>query len=242
MADGREKHRNDYVSRRNLNQTNLLKVRENTRAPEYVVFRLIGKMVVIGLNVLCCLICILMKLKQSKLPLLNWKHCVVRRMKALRWKMLWFVYPAGKSIMLIINWAIPICQVDSILIKTLTCLVIFLFFRKPSIEKHSNNTNTFHGLAVTRKKNLQEEEQRGVSMNEGQRDKLKILFINAYALMSKGRPYTEYEHYVTMDQVNGVDVGSSYLIRKWQWNLALRLHELNFQNLSKTLIKVSFSI
>ena len=29
-------------------------------------------------------------------------------------------------------------------------------FRKPSIEKHSNNTNTFHGLAVTRKKNLKE--------------------------------------------------------------------------------------
>ena len=85
-------------------------------------------------------------------------------------------------------------------------IFVCVSFRKKTVEKHSTDNNTFHGLAVTRENNFQEEEAHGsmsmaqkalVTMNDSQRSKMKILFINTYALMSKGRPY---EHYVTMDQ------------------------------------------
>ena len=96
-------------------------------------------------------------------------------------------------------------------------------FRTTTVEKHSADSNAFHGLAVTRKENLSREEEEGsqsdarkmlVSINEAQRNRLKILFINTYALMSKGRPYSEFEHHVTMDQVKGLDIGTTYLNRK----------------------------
>ena len=62
-------------------------------------------------------------------------------------------------------------------------------FRTTTVEKHSADSNAFHGLAVTRKENLSREEEEGsqsdarkmlVSINEAQRNRLKILFINTY--------------------------------------------------------------
>ena len=59
-------------------------------------------------------------------------------------------------------------------------------FRTTTVKKHSN---AFHGLVVTRKENLSREEEEGsqsdarkmlVSINEAQRNRLKLLFINTY--------------------------------------------------------------
>ena len=65
-------------------------------------------------------------------------------------------------------------------------------FRKKTVEKHSADNNTFHRLAVsvTRENNLQEEahgsmsmvQQAFVSVKDSQPSKMKILFINTYAL------------------------------------------------------------
>ena len=81
-------------------------------------------------------------------------------------------------------------------------------FRVQTIGKHSSSTNNFHDLAVKRKSNVSSGKAGSsktngksvfLAVNEAQRSRLKILFINTFALMCKGRPYSEYEHYVKMD-------------------------------------------
>ena len=61
--------------------------------------------------------------------------------------------------------------------------------RTATVEKYSADSSAFHGLAVTRKENLSREEEEGsqsdarkmlVSINEAQRNRLNILFINTY--------------------------------------------------------------
>ena len=85
-------------------------------------------------------------------------------------------------------------------------------FRVQVVEKHSAVTNNFHSLAVIRKSNLNVEAGSSnhlphdqptartafLMLNKMQRTRLKMLFINTYALMLKGRPYSEYEHYIAM--------------------------------------------
>ena len=43
--------------------------------------------------------------------------------------------------------------------------------------------------------------------------------------MCKGRPYSEYEHYVKMDQVKGLDIGASYLNRKKAMEFSISITE-----------------
>ena len=95
-------------------------------------------------------------------------------------------------------------------------------FRKSAFDKHACSTNKFHAFAIIRKVNvdkIESGERSGaqnalLALNGNQRSKLKYLFINACALMLKGRPYSEYEFYVKMDKVRGIDVGTTYLNRK----------------------------
>ena len=60
-----------------------------------------------------------------------------------------------------------------------------------------------------------------LTLNENPRSKLKYLFINTYAFMLKGRPYSEYELYVKMHKVKGIDVEQLTFVKQ-QWNLASR--------------------
>ena len=79
-----------------------------------------------------------------------------------------------------------------------------------------------------------------MSMNDSRRSKMKILFINTYALMSKGRPYAEYEHYVAMDQVKGLDVGTLYLNRKMAMEFSVAIAQTEVSELRAKFKKGKF--
>ena len=118
-----------------------------------------------------------------------------------------------------------------------------------TVEKHSADSNAYHGLAVTRKENLSREEEEGsqsdarkmlVSINEARRNRLKTLFINTYAIMSKGRPYSEFEQYVTMDQVKGLDIGTTYLNRKMAMEFGVAIAQCEMTKLRVLFNKSKF--
>ena len=109
-------------------------------------------------------------------------------------------------------------------------------FRMTTVERHSADSNAFHGLAVTRKENLSREEEEGtqsdarkmlVPINEAQRNRLKILFI-------------EFEHYDTMDQVKGLDIGTTYLNRKMAMEFSVSIAQCEMTKLRVLFNKSKF--
>ena len=128
-------------------------------------------------------------------------------------------------------------------------------FRIHAIEKHSANTSTFHNLAVTRKSNLNAEKGGSsesshnnqptaktalLMLNETQRTRLKHLFINTYALMVKGRPYSGYEHYIAIDKAKGVDVGTTYLNHKKAMEFSIAITQCEILELQTLFNKCKF--
>ena len=91
-----------------------------------------------------------------------------------------------------------------------------------SLQSHCAQSNDAHLLAVDRTKNLAKEKsghlseaQEAVnSLRELERERLKYLFIDVYSLMSKGRPYSEYEFYFEMGKAKGIDIGNTYKTRQ----------------------------
>ena len=89
--------------------------------------------------------------------------------------------------------------------------------RHQSLNSHS--TNRDHLVATDRENNIEKElkgEASGAMIikekfDESFKSKLNIIFINVYALMLKGRPYSEYELYVDKDTAK--DIGNTYLNR-----------------------------
>ena len=77
-------------------------------------------------------------------------------------------------------------------------------------------------------------------LNKMQRTRLKMLFINTYALMLKGRPYSEYEHYIAVDKVKGVDVGTSYLNRKKAMEFSIAITQCEIRELQALFSKCTF--
>ena len=86
---------------------------------------------------------------------------------------------------------------------------------------NSHSTNRDHLVAIDRENNIEKEMKGEASgamiikekFDESFKNKLNILFINVYALMLKGRPYSEYELYVDMNRAKGIDIGNTYLNR-----------------------------
>ena len=58
--------------------------------------------------------------------------------------------------------------------------------------------------------------------------------------MSKGRPNSEYEHYVVMDQVKGIDVGTSYLNHKKTMEFSIAITHCEIKTLRKLFNKCTF--
>ena len=110
-------------------------------------------------------------------------------------------------------------------------------FRVQSLQSHCAQSNDAHLLAVDRTKNLAKEKsgqlseaQEAVnSLRELERERLKYLFINVYSLMSKGRPYSEYEFYFEMDKAKGIDIGNTYKTRQdaMEFSYAITSIEVN---------------
>ena len=120
-------------------------------------------------------------------------------------------------------------------------------FRTTTVEKHSADSNAFHGLAVTRKENLSREEEEGsqsdarkmlVSINEAQRNRLKILFINTY-VKRKALLRIRTLH-VTMDQVKVLDIGTTYLNRKMVMEFSVAIAQCEMTKLRVLFNKSKF--
>ena len=58
--------------------------------------------------------------------------------------------------------------------------------------------------------------------------------------MSKGRPYSEYEHYVTMNQVEGLGIGTTYLNRKMAMEFSVAIAQCEMTKLRVLFNKSKF--
>ena len=72
-----------------------------------------------------------------------------------------------------------------------------------SLRSHCKATNTDHYLAVTRKINIEKENSQQeklsdiqrikVALTDAQKKHLTILFINAYGILKRGKPFSDFE-------------------------------------------------
>ena len=58
--------------------------------------------------------------------------------------------------------------------------------------------------------------------------------------MSKGRPYSEFEHYFTMDQVKGLGIGTTYLNRKMAMEFSVAIAKCEMTKLRVLFHKSKF--
>ena len=88
-------------------------------------------------------------------------------------------------------------------------------FRKTSLESHTKSVQ--HVNFATRKNNeLSGEPCRNkilTAFSETEKSSLITLFRNAFAVLKRGKPWTDYELLCELDIVKGLDVGKTYLNR-----------------------------
>ena len=88
-------------------------------------------------------------------------------------------------------------------------------FRKTSLESHAKSVQ--HINFATRKKNeLSGEPCRNkilTAFSETEKSSLITLFRNAYAVLKRGKPWTDYEFLCELDIVKGLEIGKTYLNR-----------------------------
>ena len=115
-------------------------------------------------------------------------------------------------------------------------------FRKTSLESHAKSVQ--HVNFATRKKNENSEEPFRnkilTAFSEAEKSSLMILFRNAFAVLKRGKPWTDYEFLCELDIVKGLDIGKTYLNRNsgMQFGRAICTNILN--EMSQDFLKANF--